>query len=74
MTLSKYLFLSLFVIAITAYSSKIPAQYESATMGATVGAIAGAILTSCAPIAVLGGVIVGGFIGDGMKTSTEGKR
>lgn len=70
MTISKYLFLTLFAIAAMAYSSRIPAKYESTAIGATVGAVAGALLTSCSPVAMLGGIAIGGFIGDKMETST----
>jgi hypothetical protein len=69
MTISKYLFLTLIVIGSLTYSSKIPAQYESAAMGATIGAVAGAILTSCSPIGLLGGLTVGGLIGHRMESS-----
>lgn len=73
MTLSKYFFLALFLIATMAYSSKIPAQYESTAMGATVGIVAGAVLTGFAPLGMLGGVIVGGLIGDKMDTTAPAK-
>ena len=69
MTLTKYVMLILCVAAIAGYSSKVPAKYASTTVGATVGVVAGAILTSCTPIGLLSGVVIGGFIGHGMESS-----
>lgn len=67
MTLSRYFMLAVFVVAILSYSSKIEAQYQSATVGATVGAAAGLILSSGTPLGLIGGIVVGGWIGDQME-------
>jgi hypothetical protein len=68
MTLTRYVMLILCVVAIAGYFSKVPTKYESTTVGATVGVVAGAILTSCTPMGLLGGVVVGGLIGHGMES------
>lgn len=68
MTMSRYVMLALFLIGMLSYSSKLTSQYESATIGATVGGVAGAILTSGTPLGMVGGVVVGGWIGNKMQT------
>ena len=68
MTLTKYVMLILCVVAIAGYSSKVPEKYDSTTVGATVGVVAGAILTSCTPMGLLGGVVIGGLVGHGMES------
>jgi uncharacterized protein YcfJ len=60
--------LTLFIVAMLGYSSKINNQYESATIGATVGGVAGVILSSSTPLGLIGGVIVGGWIGNKMES------
>lgn len=66
MTMSRYVMLALILVAILGYSPKITGNYESTTIGATIGGVAGAILSSGTPIGLVGGVIVGGWIGNKM--------
>lgn len=67
MTLSRYMMLAVFVMGVLSYSSKIEGQYQSTTVGATVGAAAGMILSSGTPLGLIGGIVVGGFIGNKME-------
>lgn len=67
MTLSRYFMLAVFVVAIMSYSSKIGGQYQSTTVGATVGGAAGVILSSGTPLGLIGGIVVGAFIGNKME-------
>ena len=67
MTLSRYLMLAVFVMGVLSYSSKMDGQYQSATVGATVGGAAGMILSSGTPLGLIGGIVVGGFIGNKME-------
>lgn len=69
MTLSRYFMLAVFVVAIMSYSSKIGGQYQSTTVGATVGGAAGVILSSGTPLGLIGGIVVGAFIGNKMEGS-----
>lgn len=69
MTLSRYFMLAVFVVAIMNYSSKIGGQYQSTTVGATVGGAAGVILSSGTPLGLIGGIVVGAFIGNKMEGS-----
>jgi osmotically inducible lipoprotein OsmB len=70
MTLSRYLMLALFVMGVLSYSSRIDGQYQATTVGATIGAAAGIILSSGTPLGLVGGIVVGGFIGNKMDGST----
>jgi len=70
MTMSRYVLLALAVVAIFAYAPKISGSYESTTVGATVGGVAGAILTSGTPLGLVGGIVVGGWIGNKMESDT----
>ena len=67
MTLSRYMMLAVFVMGVLSYSSKIEGQYQSTTVGATVGGAAGMILSSGTPLGLIGGIVVGGFIGNKME-------
>lgn len=69
MTMSRYMMLAVFVMAILSYSTKIDGQYQSTTVGATVGAAAGVILSSGTPLGLIGGIIVGGLVGNNMEGS-----
>jgi osmotically inducible lipoprotein OsmB len=69
MTLSRYFMLAIFVVAVMSYSSKIDGQYQSTTVGATVGGAAGVILSSGTPLGLIGGIVVGAFIGNKMDGS-----
>ena len=69
MTLSRYMMLAVFVMGVLSYSSKIEGQYQSTTVGATVGGAAGMILSSGTPIGLIGGIVVGGFIGNKMEAT-----
>ena len=71
MTMSRYMILAVFVMAILSYSTKIDGQYQSTTVGATVGAAAGVILSSGTPLGLIGGVIVGGLVGNNMEGSSS---
>ncbi|HZV61231.1 MAG TPA: hypothetical protein VFF75_02325 [Methylophilaceae bacterium] len=74
MTMSRYMMLAVFVMGILSYSTKIDGQYQSTTVGATVGAAAGVILSSGTPLGLVGGIIVGGLVGNNMEgsnTSTD---
>lgn len=70
MTLSRYMMLAVFVMGVLSYSSKIEGQYQSTTVGATVGGAAGMILSSGTPLGLIGGIVVGGFIGNKMEASS----
>lgn len=70
MTMSRYLMLAVFIVGMLSYSSKITGQYESTTIGATVGGVAGAILSSGTPLGLVGGIVVGGWIGNKMEGNT----
>lgn len=69
MTLSRYMMLAVFVMGVLSYSSKIEGQYQSTTVGATVGGAAGMILSSGTPLGLIGGIVVGGFIGNKMEAN-----
>lgn len=69
MTLSRYMMLAVFVMGVLSYSSKIEDQYQSTTVGATVGGAAGMILSSGTPLGLIGGIVVGGFIGNKMEAN-----
>ena len=74
MTMSRYMMLAVFVMGILSYSTKIDGQYQSTTVGATVGGAAGVILSSGTPLGLVGGIIVGGLVGNNMEgsnTSTD---
>lgn len=70
MALSKYIWIALIVIAATISISRLPKHYEAATIGATVGGITGIMLASSSPLGLVGGVMVGGLIGDQLEEST----
>jgi hypothetical protein len=55
---------------VLSYSSRIDGQYQATTVGATIGAAAGIILSSGTPLGLVGGIVVGGFIGNKMDGST----
>jgi osmotically inducible lipoprotein OsmB len=61
--------LAVFVMGVLSYSSKIDGQYQTTTVGATVGGAAGMILSSGTPLGLIGGLVVGGFIGNKMDGS-----
>jgi len=67
MTMSRYFMLAVFVVAILSYSSKMAGPYQSTTIGATVGGAAGVILSSGTPVGLIGGLIVGGLVGNKME-------
>ncbi|HEU4709444.1 MAG TPA: glycine zipper 2TM domain-containing protein [Methylophilaceae bacterium] len=68
--MSRYLMLAVFIVGMLSYSSKITGQSDSTTIGATVGGVAGAILSSGTPLGLIGGIVVGGFIGNKMDSNT----
>lgn len=70
MTMSRYAMLILVAVSVFAYTPKVSSDYETTTIGATVGGVAGAILSSGTPIGLIGGVVIGGFIGNKMKSET----
>lgn len=70
MTMSRYITLALVAIAIFAYTPKVSSNYETTTIGATVGGVAGAILSSGTPLGLVGGIVVGGWIGNKMEGET----
>lgn len=73
MALSKYLMIAFMIIAAIFSMSRLPKTYEAATIGATVGGITGVMLASSTPLGLLGGVMVGGWIGDQLEDSTAKK-
>lgn len=68
MTMSRYAMLILVAVAVFAYTPKVSGDYETTTIGATVGGVAGAILSSGTPIGLIGGIVIGGFVGNKMKS------
>ena len=68
MALSKYLTIALLVVAALLSLSRLPKHYEAATIGATVGGVAGIVLATSTPIGLLGGLVVGGWLGDQLNT------
>jgi hypothetical protein len=74
MALSKYLMIALIIVAAVFSMSRLPKTYEAATIGATVGGIAGVVLATSTPLGLLGGVVVGGWLGDQLDTSTASKQ
>jgi hypothetical protein len=73
MAISKYLMIAFIIIAAIFSMSRLPKTYEAATIGATVGGITGIMLASSTPLGLLGGVMVGGWIGDQLEDSTSKK-
>jgi hypothetical protein len=73
MAISKYLMIAFIIIAAIFSMSRLPKTYEAATIGATVGGITGVMLASSTPLGLLGGVMVGGWIGDQLEDSTSKK-
>jgi osmotically inducible lipoprotein OsmB len=68
--MSRYFMLAAFVVAILSYSSRMEGPYQSTTIGATVGGAAGVILSSGTPLGLIGGLIVGGLVGNKMEGDT----
>lgn len=74
MALSKYLTIACLIVAAILSMSRLPKTYEAATIGATVGGITGIMLASSTPLGLLGGALVGGWVGDQLEASAPKKQ
>lgn len=68
MTMSRYAILILVAVTVFAYTPKVSGGYETTTIGATIGGVAGTILSSGTPLGLIGGIVIGGFVGNKMES------